>query len=82
MSHPELLLDWMLTRGPGDITARAIGECGPRGLRRKAESDAALAALLAAGSIVEVSARPRTFRSGSSLPRRSGRGIPSFDGTA
>ena len=51
----------MASRGPGDISARAIGEAAPRQFRRRAESDAALAALLGSGAVVQVSNRPRSY---------------------
>ena len=62
MSDAVELLDWMASRGPSDITMRAIGDTGPRAFRRKVDSDPAIAALIEAGAIVEVTARPRTFR--------------------
>lgn len=61
-SDPSSLLAWMRGRGPGDVTARAISDAGPRPFRRRSEADAALAVLIESGAIVEVSARPRVFR--------------------
>ena len=61
-NDPAILLDWMHARGPGDIPARAISDAGPRVFRRKPESEAALAALIERGAIIEVAARPRVFR--------------------
>ena len=62
MSDAIELLGWMRARGPRDITMRAIGDAGPRTTRRRAAADPAIAALIEAGAIVEVMARPRTFR--------------------
>lgn len=62
MNDAVELLDWMKARGPGDITMRAIGDAGPRTTRRRAAADPAIAALIEAGAIVEVSARPLAFR--------------------
>ena len=61
-NDPAILLDWMHARVPGDIPARAISDAGPRVFRRKPESEAALAALIERGAIIEVAARPRVFR--------------------
>ena len=61
MSDTGVLLAWMRTQ-PGDVCMRAIGENGPRAFRRKADAEPALAALVAAGRLVEVSRRPRAFR--------------------
>ena len=61
MSDTGVLLAWMRTQ-PGDVPLRAIGENGPRAFRRKADAEPALAALVAAGRLVEVSRRPRAFR--------------------
>lgn len=60
-TDPEVLLAWMEKRR-GAISIRDISDAAPRPFRRRAAANVALAALIEGGEIIEVSARPRSFR--------------------